>query len=76
MGETATRAVNIYSNGVVHCSVCAPADMSREEVERAVNAQNPTGLDTGWKVSDEPFRTGEANPHLAGDCGQHWLMVC
>lgn len=74
--RTGEREVNIYSWGLVFASVCAPRDMTQEEVEDAVNRQHPTGLDHGWKVADEPFRTGESNPHDAGDCGRHWLLAC
>lgn len=74
------ESVVIYSNGLVHCSVCAPGTMAMDEVAAAVNAQNPTGLDdVPWEVSgDAVFRSGEPNPapcnSVAGRV--HWLMVC
>jgi hypothetical protein len=75
--STAERTVNVYSNGIVHCSVCAPKDMEREEVERLTNLANLSGTTHGWRVSDDlTFASGEPNPHDAGDCGRHWLMVC
>ncbi len=77
MTATEQRTVNVYRNGIVHCSVCAPKDMEREEVERLTNFANPSGTSLGWKVSDEPtFSGGEPNPYDAQDCGRHWLMVC
>jgi hypothetical protein len=70
--------IEIYAKGLVHCSVCAPAGMSREVVEARVSAANPTGLDHGWTVHEEPFRDGSANPHPCEDKPNHlhWLMVC
>lgn len=55
--------VTVYSNGVCHASVCAPAGMAVDDVLDEVNRVNPTGLDHGWMISaKETFRTGEANP--------------
>jgi hypothetical protein len=71
--------VHIYSSGIVHCSVCAPADMSVEEVVRAVNLQNPAGTSNGWTLSDaEEFSDGTPMP---APCNEetdrlHYLMVC
>lgn len=74
-----TQSIDIYSLGLVYCSVCAAPEMGAEEVERAVNAKEPTGVGSDWTVADESFRTGEANPHLR-ECGQgerrHWLLSC
>ena len=73
-------AVVIYTSGLVHCSVCVEKDLSREEIERQVNAMNPTGLSHGWKVDDAPaFSEGSANPHPCEDepaTRLHYLMVC
>lgn len=74
--ENPAVTVNVYSIGILACSVCAPPEMTREEVEKAVNAMNPTGVDSQWRVSDEPFRTGEPNPLDVDGCGRHWLLVC
>lgn len=70
-------SLNVYSVGLVHISVCAPLDMSREDVEAHVNASHPAGLDHGWSVTEKTFRTGEPNPFIPdGDCGRHWLLTC
>lgn len=70
--------LTVYSNGLVHCSVCTNAP--KKEVEPTVNEHNPTGLDSGWKIStDKTFSSGEPNP---ATCEQkpkthkHYLMVC
>jgi hypothetical protein len=69
-------SVIIYSNGLVHCSVCAPIDMDREAVTDAVNAQHPTGV-TPWHISDEPFADGSPNPSPCNSGpGLHYLFVC
>lgn len=55
--------VFVYSLGNVNASVCAPADMSVDEVTAEVNRQHPTGLSYGWKISEETrFRSGEIHP--------------
>jgi hypothetical protein len=74
----ANEDVEIYAKGFVHLSVCAPKSMQREVVEARVNAKHPTGLDHGWKVSENPFRDGTPNPGPCNDDPdrQHWLLVC
>lgn len=67
--------ISIYSFGIVHCSVCAPHDMTAEQVEQEVNAHEPTGISSRWHVSEETFRGGEPNP-FRQECGNHWLLVC
>jgi len=71
--------VSIYRNGAVHCSVCVPDGASSEEIELAVNAVNPTGLSSGWKIDDAPnFASGETNPCPCEVTSgrSHYLMVC
>ena len=71
--------LNIYASGLCHCSVCAPAHMTKEEVEIAVNNRHPTGIKSQWVVSNENFRTGEENGfhcECDGKPTRHWLMVC
>lgn len=72
--------VHVYSNGLVHCSACAPKSMTREEVADAVNAKNPTGIESGWSVSgDAEFAGGGPNPSPCDqepDARLHWLMAC
>jgi len=71
--------IEIYSRGILHCSVCVPADATEEQIEEAVNAENPTGLDHGWHISEaKTFATGVPNPNPceARDGYLHYLMVC
>jgi hypothetical protein len=69
--------VTVYSYGLCYASACASLDASREEVEDAVNASHPTGLENGWQVADENFSGGEPNPCPCSEEGkQHWLLVC
>ncbi len=67
----------IYAKGLCFCSVCTDST-DVEEIERVVNAMNPTGLTHGWKISPEYFRTGEPNPHpCEKSCGRkHYLLEC
>jgi len=72
-------AVEIYANGLCACSACAPGDMDAAQVAAAVNDANPTGIDSRWSVSADPFfRTGEPNPCPCNDdaARQHWLLEC
>ena len=71
--------VTIYSNGIVHCSVCVhDAEMSRKEIEAEVNRQNPSGISL-WTISSEKcFADGSSNPKPC-ECEPerlHYLMVC
>lgn len=68
----------VYSNGLVHCSVCADNNLSKEEVERLVNARNCAGTQNGWKIDTEKFADGGDNPHQCekDENRLHYLMVC
>lgn len=71
--------IEIYSRGMVHCSVCVPDDATNEQIEEATNAINPTGLDHGWRVDEaKTFASGLPNPNPceARDGHKHVLMVC
>lgn len=76
---TELREVNVYSVGLCHCSVCAPADMSRKDVEAMVNYLNPTGIQSKWVIDLSPtFLDGSENGRLQtceGVPTRHWLMV-
>ncbi|MCJ9696221.1 hypothetical protein MOV76_32130 [Rhizobium sp. PRIMUS64] len=67
------------TSGLVCCSVCAPADWTKEKIEQETNRKNPTGIESRWEISaDENFATGQKN---GCDCEQgagrrHWLMNC
>jgi hypothetical protein len=72
-------SVDIYSVGLCYASVCAPANMSVEVLEHAVNIQTPTGIEARWRVAeDEAFADGTPMPCLCpgGEDHKHWLMVC
>lgn len=73
--------VEIYSMGLLCCSVCAPAEMPREEVEKHVNEQSPAGTTHGWRISeDEAFSDGTTENGGIVDCyrgrTRHWLLEC
>lgn len=70
----AQKEVVIYAEGVCQASVCTSLS-DPKEVEAHMP---PSGTSLGWKVADEPFRTGEPNP---SPCNQdptrkHFLMAC
>lgn len=76
MGKTQEYELEIYSPGIVHCSVCTNAPP--EELITMVNEHNPTGLNHGWRISDDPFRDGSPNPNQCEDKlgNKHYLIVC
>ena len=72
-----SNVVRVYAVGVAYASVCTPKDVSREDIEKEVNIQHPTGVGP-WKISKEKFRTGQENPH---ECDEkpdhlHYLLNC
>jgi len=83
-------SVIVYSVGLFYSSVCAPSDMSREDVAAAVNEQDADslrGVDLAkyaghtpqWVVSEDTnFRTGQTNPCPCEDdpSRKHWLLEC
>lgn len=70
--------IYIYANGLVCCSVCAPADMAIEEVTQLVNEQNPTGIHPWHLSADVTFANGEPMPKPCELNGQrvHYLFNC
>jgi len=68
----------IYAKGLVHCSICVPSDYSPDDVESGVNLENPTGIDSQWKIDKENFKDGTKNPSKCeqNTRRQHYLMVC
>lgn len=71
--------IDIYSSGIVFCSICVPEDLTQLAIEEGVNNQLPLHGDLRWKVSKAPcFRGGELNPckcpHTSGRL--HYLMEC
>jgi len=72
--------VNIYSQGIIACSACAPMGMEGQEVAEAVNLLSPTGISSEWSISeDETFQGGKkSNPCVCEDDSKrwHWLLQC
>lgn len=69
----------IYSWGLIHCSVCAPTEMSLEEVLTLVNAKNPTGTSYGWGLDAKgEFADGTPNPCICEHDPErrHYLLTC
>jgi len=71
--------LEIYCNGIVHCSICTNIkDLKR--IEELVNLKNPTGIRSKWEISkNKTFRTGEPNPcpcDKKPKTHMHYLMVC
>lgn len=72
------NTVRIYASGLIFCSVCAPKEMMRSEVENDVNAHNPTGIDHLWHISSEDFKDGTKNGAVCPDdeTKVHYLLNC
>ena len=72
------QKIIIYSNGLIHCSVCVDARLSKEEVEAGVNLENPSGTMHGWVIDKNKFADGGKNPRLCEKdrTRKHYLMVC
>ena len=71
--------VEVYAVGPLTASCCAPKAMKRAAVERAVNAQYPTGIRSRWTISkDKTFRTGEPHPKVCENDSdrRHYLLHC
>lgn len=75
-------AVEIYSLGIMSCSVCASDTLAHQEVCDIVNQLEPVSGD--WQPSkDEYFhaRSGEDQKKVGCVCEsnpkrRHWLMEC
>ncbi len=72
------KNIDIYARGIIACSVCAPKDMSREEVELQVNMKNPTGIDSKWTITRDDFADGAENPYVCDRSTEklHYLLHC
>ena len=71
--------LTVYTSGPVCCSVCT--DLKElDEIEVATNNENPTGIESQWKISkDETFKGGEPMPcpcNVNPETHKHYLMVC
>ena len=71
------KEFDVYCVGVVYTSVCT--SLSVEAATARLNADHPTGIESAWKLADEPFNDGTANPHVCEDAPEthkHMLFVC
>ncbi len=81
MIDTLKNKLEIYTSGLCYCSVCAPEDMTVEEIEKSVNAQSPTGIESKWKISPDKFFKDDTviNGGIV-ECHngttRHWLLSC
>lgn len=74
-----SKDVQVYAVGIFCASVCAPADMPVEDMERRVNAINPAGTERGWRKSeDATFANGQPNacPCERESGRLHYLLDC
>ena len=73
-----TKQLEVYSSGVVHCSVCTTKELSVKDVERRANVTNPTGIDHQWKVTEKSFGDGKSNPCQCNEdpTRLHYLLTC
>lgn len=73
-----SEGITIYASGIVACSVCVPHDMPREEIERLVNMESPTGISSRWAIAEDSFADGAENPHECElDTSRlHYLLHC
>lgn len=65
--------VKILREKLIGLQVCAPADMTKEEVEAETNAIHPTGISSKWSIEgrvDNPVQCAE-DPSR-----RHWVLVC
>ena len=79
------KVVEIYRNSGFTMSVCAPAEMTAEEVLAEVERQEPCGAFAGWHISTEEWLdgdpkmpTGKVGPIPCNDGPErtHWLITC
>lgn len=50
----------VYASGICQASVCT--SLSIDEATERLNCELPTGISSQWRVSDESFHDGGANP--------------
>ena len=72
--------IEIYSNGIVHCSVCVPKGTDKKAIEEYVNEVSPTNISSDWKISEDKFFSDQETPNPY-QCNTdkdriHYLLVC
>lgn len=76
----AEEKIIIYSQGIIAMSICADNSVSVKEIEVFANTENPTGIDSKWKLSeDKTFKSGESNPCKCDkfpNTRKHYLLNC
>jgi hypothetical protein len=73
-----TSRVKVYSWSLFYCSVCAPKEMTAEDVEAETNLILICGTTKGWTISDEgKFSNGAPMPSECESDGsrRHWLLI-
>jgi len=73
------KEVEIYSRGIVSCSVCAINELSVEQVTQQVNIDSPTGIQSNWELAEDThFKEGKTNPcECENDPNRkHYLFHC
>lgn len=70
--------VNIYAQGLIYLSACAPKDMPAANVVAGVNLSHPTGISSRWTIREGGFKDGTNNPHICehDPSRLHYLFVC
>lgn len=74
------RKVFMVASGIFSGWVCAPKDMSMEDVQSGVDRNVfPSGTSAGWRVEAQDHEEDDlVSPgRCAEDCSrQHWLVRC
>lgn len=64
--------MNMVRVSILSCQCCVPKDTSNEVAEEYVNTQNPTGIDSKWRIDESLGRTQcekfPENVHLVLHC--------
>jgi hypothetical protein len=76
-----SREVFQVAWGLVYKIICAPSDMLAEEIVRAVNLKDPTGISSKWTMAFPRPRKDSWDRTNHKPCEQcenrtHWLMHC
>lgn len=70
--------VQVLKVSLFNLIVCAPAEMTTEELEMRVNAMWPAGTTHGWRRSEEHDSEPNKAPVACGDNPNrtHFIMWC
>jgi hypothetical protein len=70
--------VVVLNVSLVNAVVCAKDGISKEEIERIINREHPTGISSDWALVDEDAEYGIA-PEPCKDgrpSATHYMLVC